>query len=270
MQIICCQLDIVWENKPANHDKVRALLEQAAPPRGSLVLLPEMFATGFSMNVAAISDSASHHTQDFLARAAVDYGVYLLGGLVATAPDGRGRNECVIFSPKGEEIARYCKLHPFSFGGETQHYAAGESITLFNWQGFTVAPFICYDLRFPEIFRAAVRRGANLFPVIASWPATREQHWMTLLTARAIENQAYVAGVNRCGTDPHLRYSGRSMILDPRGEALAEVGGEERTISAPLDLTALLSYRREFPALDDMRAETEVNLADAKRWQPAL
>jgi len=258
MHIICCQLDIMWENKPANHDKVRALLDQAAPPRGSLVLLPEMFATGFSMNVAAISDSASRHTQDFLARAAVDYGVYLLGGLVTTAPDGRGRNECVIFSPDGEEVARYCKLHPFSMGGEAARFASGDGLCLFAWQGFTVAPFICYDLRFPEIFRAAVRRGANLFPVIASWPVTREQHWLTLLKARAIENQAYVAGVNRCGADPHLQYSGRSIILDPRGEVLAETGSEERTISAHLDLTALLNYRREFPALQDMRAETEV------------
>lgn len=265
MNIVCCQLDIVWENKPANHDKVRALLEKAAPPRGSLVLLPEMFATGFSMNVAAISDGATRDTQDFLARAAADYGVYLLGGLVTTAPDGRGRNECAVFSPDGVEVARYSKLHPFSVGGETQHYAAGESITLFNWQGFTVAPFICYDLRFPEIFRAAVRRGANLFTVIASWPATRESHWLTLLKARAIENQAYVAGVNRCGADPHLPYSGRSIILDPRGEVIAEAGSEERPISAHLDLPALLNYRREFPALDDMRAETEVKLADAKR-----
>src|SRR5262245_30964998 len=126
MNIICCQFDIVWENKSANHDKIRALLETAAPPRDSLVLLPEMFSTGFSMNVAAISDSATHQTQDFLARAAVDYGVYLLGGLVTTAPDGRGRNECAVFSPDGVEVARYCKLHPFSLGGETQHYAAGE------------------------------------------------------------------------------------------------------------------------------------------------
>ena len=255
MHILCCQLNTVWENKPANHDKVRALLDAAAPPRDALVLLPEMFATGFSMNVSAISDSATHYTQDFLARTAIDYGVYLLGGLVTTAPDGRGQNECAVFSPDGVEISRYCKLHPFSFGGETQHYAAGRSIELFTWQGLTVAPFICYDLRFPEIFRAAVQRGANLFTVIASWPATREQHWLTLLKARAIENQAYVAGVNRCGNDPHLSYSGRSIIFDPRGEVLAEAGSEESVIRAQLALSSLLSYRREFPALDDMRED---------------
>jgi omega-amidase len=255
MNILCCQLDILWENKPANHDRVRALLEAAAPPRGSLVLLPEMFATGFSLNVAAISDSVTPYTQNFLARAAADYGVYLLGGLVTTAPDGRGRNQCVVFAPDGAEIARHTKLHPFSLGGEAQHYAAGESICLFAWQGFTVAPFICYDLRFPEAFRAAVRGGANLLAVIANWPAPREQPWLTLLKARAIENQAYVAGVNRCGADPHQPYSGRSVIFDPRGEVLAEAGSEERVISAKPDLRALSAYRREFPALDDMRAD---------------
>jgi predicted amidohydrolase len=255
MNLVCFQLDIVWEDKSANHDKVRALLDAAAPPRGSLVLLPEMFATGFSMNAAAISDSATRYTQDFLARAAVDYGVYLLGGLVTTAIDGRGRNECVIFSPDGVEIARYCKLHPFAMGGEAEHYAAGDEICLFDWQGFTVSPFICYDLRFPEVFRAAVQRGANLFTVIASWPSLRESHWLALLKARAIENQAYVAGVNRCGTDPHLPYSGRTIILDPRGEVLAEAGSAESTINAQLDLPALLSYRREFPALRDMRPD---------------
>jgi predicted amidohydrolase len=255
MNLVCCQLDIVWENKPANHAKVRALLDRAAPRRGSLVALPEMFATGFSMHSAAVSDSHSRQTQEFLARTAADYGVYLLGGVVTEAPDGRGRNECVVFSPEGMEIARYCKLHPFTLGGEAQHYLAGDGICVFACQGFTIAPFICYDLRFPEVFRAAVRRGADLLVVIANWPAPREEHWVTLLKARAIENQAYVAGVNRCGQDPQLPYSGRSLILDPRGHILAEAGGEEGTISAQLDLGALVSYRREFPALSDMRAD---------------
>ena len=253
MNIVCCQLDIVWENKPANHDKVKKLLDRAAPPQGSLVVLPEMFATGFSMNVKAISDSTSRETQDFLAKTANDYYVYILGGIVSTAADQRGRNECVIFSPGGVEVARYCKMHPFTLGGEAKHYASGPCTQIFKWYEFTLAPFICYDLRFPEVFRTATQRGANLFTVIASWPKPRHDHWITLLKARAIENQAYVVGVNRCGRDPHHLYLGNSMIIDPRGQILADAGTEEGTISAELDLPALINYRREFPFLKDIR-----------------
>ena len=255
MDVIGCQLDIVWEDKPANHDQVRALLEAAEPSRGSLILLPEMFATGFSMNVAAISDSRSRETQDFLAGTAVKYGVYLLGGVVTTSADGRGRNECVVFSPDGVEVSRYCKLHPFTPGGEAQHYAAGTGTRIFACQEFTVAPFICYDLRFPEVFRAAVRRGANLLTVIASWPVMREQHWITLLQARAIENQAYVVGVNRCSHDPYLSYSGHTMIIDPSGQVLADAGSQEGTVSVELSLASLTAYRQQLPFLNDIRPD---------------
>ncbi|HKG80277.1 MAG TPA: nitrilase-related carbon-nitrogen hydrolase, partial [Pyrinomonadaceae bacterium] len=120
---------------------------------------------------------------------------------------------------------------------------------------FTVSPFICYDLRFPEIFRAAVFQGAQLFVVIANWPASRVRHWITLLKARAIENQAYVMGVNRCGNDPKLSYSGHSMIIDPRGEVLADASEVEGVISAEIDAEALAQYRREFPFLNDIHHE---------------
>ena len=167
MQIIGCQLDIVWENKPANHDRVRRLLETAPLRPGSLVVLPEMFATGFSMNVAAITEGESRETERFLAGLAREYGVTVLGGVVTTGADGRGRNEAVAFAPEGNEAARYCKMHPFSYGGETQHYTSGCRPSVFAVQEFTVAPFVCYDLRFPEIFRRAVKRGATLMTVIA-------------------------------------------------------------------------------------------------------
>jgi len=260
MKIVCCQLDIVWEDKAANYARVQALIERAAPDEGSLVVLPEMFATGFSMNVEVISDSGSRETAMFLAAMASKYKVHMIGGVVTTAPEGRGRNEAAVFAPSGAEVARYCKIHPFSFGEESNHYVGGARIALFDWGEWAVAPFICYDLRFPEVFRAAVRHtdghaGAQLFTVIANWPAVREEHWITLLKARAIENQAYVAGVNRCGSGGKLAYSGRSLIIDPRGQVLADAGGEEGTITADLDLPALLAYRREFPALNDMRPE---------------
>jgi predicted amidohydrolase len=255
MQVACCQLDIVWENKPANHAKVRILLDRAAPPRGSLVALPEMFATGFSMDVKTITDTSSRETYEFLSRTAANYGVFLAAGIVQNAGESRGRNECVVFSPSGDSVAQYCKIHPFSYAGETNHYVSGEQITFFDWHEFTVSPFICYDLRFPEIFRAAVVQGAQLFVVIANWPASRVRHWITLLKARAIENQAYVMGVNRCGNDPKLSYSGHSMIIDPRGEVLADAGEDEGVISAEIDAEALAQYRREFPFLNDIHHE---------------
>ena len=253
MRIYCLQLDIVWENKPPNHRRVLELLEESKPERGSLVALPEMFATGFSMNVDRITDSSSRETQSFLADVASKFDIFLLAGIVTTSPGGRGRNECVIYGPDGAEVARYAKMQPFTCGGESAHYEAGEGVCLFPWGGFQVAPFICYDLRFPELFRAAVRRGANFYTVIASWPIARVAHWVALLRARAIENQAYVAGVNRCGRDPFLIYPGRSIIVDPRGEIIAESGDEEAVISAEVDLNALMDYRHQLPFLNDHR-----------------
>ncbi len=255
MQIFALQLDSVWENKAANHDKVLSLLDKAKPPARALVVLPEMFATGFSMNVAAIHDE-SRETQGFLSRAAAERKIYLMAGVVMKdEATGRGRNEAVVYSPEGAEVARYCKLQPFTLGGESEHYVAGERLRLFKCGEFTVAPFICYDLRFPEHFRRAAAQGANLIVVIASWPAVRDDHWVTLLRARAIENLAYVVGVNRCGHDPKHYHSGRSVIYDPHGRPLADAGGAEGWIEAQLELQPLVDWRRSFPALDDMRPD---------------
>lgn len=255
MKVFCCQHDITWENKPANHARVRDLLKAANIPRGSLVLLPEMFSTGFSMNVQGICEGADCDTEKFLSSLAQEMGVTVLGGAVVLGADGWGRNQSLTFSPEGKELARYSKMQPFSLGGELQHYTPGEEIVTFSWGGFTVAPFICYDLRFPELFRAAAKRGAQLITVIANWPVTRIQHWITLLQARAIENQAYVAGVNRCGTDPRYIYNGRSIIVSPHGDILADAGNGESVIGAELDLAAILKWRSDFPALLDMRTD---------------
>lgn len=255
MKIFGCQLNIAWENKVANYDRVRRLLDEAHVSAGSLVVLPEMFSTGFSMNVAAIREGAPSETEAFLSSVARQYQAHVLGGLVRSDLNGFGRNEAAVFTPDGSLAARYCKMHPFSFGKETQHYVAGHEIATFQWQGFTVAPFICYDLRFPEIFRVAVRRGAQLFVVIANWPLGRVKHWVTLLQARAIENQACVVGVNRTGNDPKLSYPGRSLIVDPRGEIIADCGSEEGVVAADVELETVTDWRKEFPALQDMRPE---------------
>jgi len=255
MKIYCCQFNIEWENKTANFAKVRALLAAEKPEPGALVLLPEMFATGFSMNIAGIAEKQGGPSEKFLAETARDLGVFLMGGIVTAGEQERGRNEAVIFSPRGDLVGRYCKAQPFTLGGESDHYEAGGEVVIVPWQGFSLAPFICYDLRFPELFRSAVRRGANLITVIANWPVARIQHWVTLLQARAIENQAYVAGVNRCGTDPKLTYTGRSLIVNPGGEIMVEAGAEESVIKADIDLKKVLSFRADLPFLNDIRSD---------------
>jgi omega-amidase len=253
MKLYCCQTDITWENKAANYGRVHKLLSVTKPERDSLVLLPEMFATGFSMNVPAIQEGPKAETEKFLAQLAKEFGIFVIGGVVGDAPDGRGYNQALVVGPDGTPRARYSKMQPFSLGGEAKNYMAGDKPVLFAWHDVKAAPFICYDLRFPEVFRSAVRGGAQLFTVIANWPIMRIHHWVTLLQARAIENQAYVAGVNRCGTDPKFTYNGRSVIVDPHGAILADAGEGEGVISAEISPEIVNKWRAEFPALQDMR-----------------
>jgi len=253
MHLAGVQLDLAWEDKAANHAKVRDLVAAAKLPKGSLLVLPEMFATGFSMNVAGIAEAPGGMTEAFLSALAMERGIHVCGGLVGRAADGRGLNQSVTVGPDGSVVARYAKIHPFSYAGETDYYAPGTETLTYAWSGATVSPFVCYDLRFPEIFRNAAKKGAQILTVIANWPEAREAHWLALLKARAIENQAFVIGVNRCGKDPKLAYSGRGQVLDPRGNVLADGGNREGVFGADLDLAALLAYRKEFPALQDMR-----------------
>jgi predicted amidohydrolase len=253
MYIAGVQLDIVWENKQANHDKVRSLIAAAKLPKGALIALPEMFATGFSMNVAEIAQSDARETEAFLASLSQEHGIFICAGVVTRNSDGRGLNQSVTFAPDGELVARYSKIHPFSYGGETEQYAPGTEVVIYLIGKLVIAPFVCYDLRFPEIFRNAVKRRAQLYTVIANWPEPREAHWLALLKARAIENQAFMLGVNRCGRDPKLAYSGRSQLIDPRGNVLADAGNAEGVFGAEIDLDSLRAYRKDFPALNDMK-----------------
>ena len=161
MKIACCQVNTVWENKSDTHARVAQLLDAANLERGTLVVLPEFFSVGFSFNVAKIAEGKHQETETFMAQTAKRLGVFLMGGVVNMGDDNKGRNEAVVFDPGGKEVARYCKLHPFSFSGEDQHYEPGNNVIVFNCHQWVVAPLICYDLRFPEAFRAAVRRGAE-------------------------------------------------------------------------------------------------------------
>jgi predicted amidohydrolase len=252
MNIACVQYDIAWENPAANHAKVTALLRSAHVSRGSLVLLPEMFPCGFSMAVAAIAQEQGGANEEFMAATAREFGVFLLGGIPVKGRDGKGRNECLVFSPEGKLLARYCKMRPFTLAGELDNYERGDLGKVFNCGEVRVAPFICYDLRFPELARAVMPQRPHLITYIANWPNTRLHHWPRLLQARAIENQAYVAGVNRIGDDPRFKHSGRSMIVDPHGEIIADAGNAECVIQAEMNVASVDEYRRVFPALEDM------------------
>jgi predicted amidohydrolase len=255
--LFAVQLDIAWEDKAANFRNVRALLEATPPAAGSLVVLPEMFASGFSMNLAATRQGPEREDETFLAGLAREHGVFVVGGVVSPGAAEMGRNEAVAFSPDGALLARYTKFHPFSLGGEAQGHEAGREIATFAWGGFVVAPFVCYDLRFPEIFRAAARRGASLFVVMALWPVKRQQHWLTLLQARAIENQAYVVGVNRVGTEPGYTYAGRSVVVDPHGVIIADAGEREHVLATTIEAEVVAAWRRDFPALRDAHWEAK-------------
>jgi omega-amidase len=255
MQIIGCQTDICWHDKPANFAAVRHLLDGTAIEPGALIVLPEMFATGFSMDAPAIAETADGPTNRFLSELARQHASYVVGGVVALAADGRGCNQAAVFGADGAQLARYDKLHPFSFAGEDRHYSGGTDVAVVDCGPWRVAPLVCYDLRFPEIFRRATQQGATLLVVIANWPAARVAHWTQLLIARAIENQAYVVGVNRAGHDPKLAYPGRSVIVDPQGAIVTQLDQQPGLLTGQLDLTALETYRQQFPALADIRPE---------------
>lgn len=252
MHVVCCQYDIAWEDKPANFAKVNALLEQASLEPESLIVLPEMSFTGFSMDVDRIAENPGGHSEIFLGNTARKHRVFIAGGIVTRGDDARGRNQLVVFSPDGSEVARYSKIQPFTLGDESNHYTGGDAVVTFRCGSHLVSPFICYDLRFPELFRIAAAQRPELFVVIANWPVARIGHWTRLLQARAIENQAFVVGVNRCGHDPRYEYSGGSIVVNPHGDILAEAGQSERTIRAHLDFVWLDQYRRDLPFLNDM------------------
>ena len=250
MNILALQFDIIWEDKEANFATVRRLLSQNPPLPNTLLVLPEMFATGFSMNPAIVEREEGTIMQ-FLREIAQEFSIFVVGGVALHTPHGN-QNQAITFAPSGEKLAVYAKQYPFTLGGEV--YTPGTQGQTFLWNSLTVAPFVCYDLRFPEIFRAvAAQNQPHLYLIIASWSPTRIHHWIRLLQARAIENQAYVLGVNRTGSDPNMLYVGRSIFIDFHGEILADAGEKEGVIRGNLDTEALLEYRAKFPFLKDIR-----------------
>jgi predicted amidohydrolase len=248
-------MDITWEAKRFNFLRARGMLRGAGVAPGSLVLLPEMFATGFSMNVDGIAEAPGEETEAFLRDLAAELSCTVVGGIVRRGFEGKGRNCAVVAGSGGALLAEYAKLHPFSFGDEADHYAGGQKPVLLELADTRIGLSVCYDLRFPELYRRLAQAGAEVLLVIANWPVAREAHWVTLLQARAIENQCFVAGCNRVGRDPRNTYGGRSLIVGPRGEILADGAAWEHVVSADLQFATLRSWRETFPALRDIRPD---------------
>jgi omega-amidase len=260
MQCYLIQHSIDWGNSSQTCERVSKLIAQHAPVPRSFIVLPEMFSTGFDVKTQRGingTDGSLGSVDEFLSHLAQSTGCWVIAGGVSFNTKAQKRNNLSkLFAPDGTQIAAYQKIFPFSYGKEHLYFDCGNTICTVPLEQFTLSPFICYDLRFPEIFRHAALQGANLFTVIANWPAVRTQHWRTLLQARAIENQAYVLGVNRVGNDPKTQYEGHSMIIAPDGEILAEAKeNTECVVTANIEVETVNTYRKKFPALLDIQPQ---------------
>jgi predicted amidohydrolase len=251
MKIACFQYDTAWEDRDANLATVARMLDEM-PSDTDMVILPELFAVGFTMNIDGVVEDAEGPTHEFLAREAGTRGIRIVGSAVHDQ-NGLGRNMALVYNSEGEHVCSYAKIHPFSYAGENEYYAEGTEITIFESKGMAFCPFVCYDLRFPEIFRKAVRRGVDAFILPANWPTARLDHWKTLIRARAIENQAYMIAVNRTGEGNGVAYPGHSMVIDPWGDVVAELGDEEGILSAEISRERVEHIRSTYPFLKDMK-----------------
>lgn len=247
------QFDIAWEDKAANLKTARDLISGADPQKDDLILLPEMFDTGFSLNTDVTADR-DDLTLAGIRDLATSFGAYVQGGRTVAGRNGAlATNHAVIVTPDGTLIGEYAKIHPFTYGRESERFVGGDRVMTYPWGDLTVCPAICYDLRFPELFRDGLAAGAEVFALGANWPAPRQAHWRALCIARAIENQAFMLAVNRTGNDPHLPYVGGTIAVDPTGEILGELGDETNVLSVEVDPAKVTGWRREFPAWQDAR-----------------
>jgi predicted amidohydrolase len=251
MKVAAIQHDIVWEDAGATRKTVAPMIAAAAAGGARLICLTEMYATGFSMRPERIAEDQGGPNEQFLADQAREHQAWLVASIAQWGEDGRARNNAVLAAPDGR-VVRYAKIHPFSYAREHEHYAAGDRFLTVDIDGLRVTPFVCYDLRFADEFWAVAAR-TDLYLVPANWPQARREHWRILLRARAIENQAYLIGVNRVGRVGDLVYNGDSAILDPLGRTLAEAAVGPAVLVADVDPAEVVRVRAEFPFLPDRR-----------------
>lgn len=254
MKIGLAQIDMGFEERERAMALCRGMLAEAGEQGADLVVFPEMTLTGFTLRPEAFGElrQGSESIAFFRAEARKNNTAVCFG--MPVHENGISTNHCIVLSKTGEVLADYAKIHPFSYGAEAKHYTGGSKICTCALEGVPYAPFICYDLRFPEIFQIASQKSW-LVSVIANWPVSRIAHWKALLQARAIENQCFLIGVNRCGSGGGLEYSGDSLLFSPGGELLAAAEpGSGLTVAEihPKDVPAL---REKFPFKADRRPE---------------
>ena len=253
MRIAAVQHDIVWEDRDANFERLAPQVAGAVGAGAELVLLTETFSTGFSMT-PGVGEPEGGPSSRFLEQQAATHGVWVGGTCPEIADDGNlPYNSFVLAGPDGT-THRYRKLHPFTHAGEHERFRAGEKPVTVQIGDLRVTPFVCYDLRFANVFWQAGPE-TDVYLVPANWPASRRTHWQALLLARAIENQAFVVGCNRVGTaGDGTEHVGDSRIVSPMGEVLASAAGVETIVLADVDPAEVSGTRDRFRFLPDRRS----------------
>jgi len=253
MRIALFQLNIAWENKVTNFKKAESFTKKIKDEKVDLIILPELFSTGYTMNSMALAEDISGETPSFLSMVAKKYNVNILGSFIEKTEE-KPKNSAILFNEKGELTFHYSKIHLPSFLNENKHYSSGKEIPTFELGGHKFGAIICYDLRFPELFRKLVEKDVVCIIVIASWPSERIEHWDVLLKARAVDNQLFVIGVNRVGQSPTSNYPGHSVMVDPFAKVMAFYNeNEEGIIIRDIDFSLVDRIRKEYPILKDRK-----------------
>ncbi|MCU7495813.1 MAG: hypothetical protein HF314_00175 [Ignavibacteria bacterium] len=250
MKIGLVQYDPVWENKQENMIKLDNLIGKIQE-NYSLLIFPEMTLTAFTMNSGEFAEEEGGPSCQYFAGIARKLNTEVIAGFIEKS-GSKIFNSLVHFDTGGTIKSKYRKIHPFSFSGENVHYERGEKTIISSSGEWKIGLAICYDLRFPELFRTYAKERAELMVVIANWPVKRIEHWKALIKARAIENQCYIAAVNRVGNDPGNEYNGFSSIISPLGEELVRLVDSEVISGTEISFDGLLEVRKRMPFLNDM------------------
>ena len=251
MQIGLDQLAIEWENPAANMAKVNELVSKLNQ-KLDLLIFPELSLTGFTMNSKHFAEEIDGTCTQFFMDLAKRIKTNIFCGVIER--DGNDfYNSLVHFDENGLLMARYRKIHPFSFAGEDENYTASNELVITEIDHKKIGLTICYDLRFPELYRLYTKKGIDVLINIANWPTPRIEHWRTLLKARAIENQCFMIGVNRTGTDPKHIYNGYSGVYNPLGKELLSVENDEGIFTVEIEIDEVNETRKSLPFLKDMK-----------------
>ena len=238
-----------------NLQKASDFMTDATPEAGDIVLLPEMFPSGFYYEDLDQMASGAGQVIDWMEQIAANYGIHIAGSMAVHRSSGIA-NSLTIVAPNGQVHAAYDKIHLFPMAGEHHHFIAGEETVTADLNGTTTGLAICFDLRYPELTRRLCREGARLTLVSAQWPEERIDHFRDLVRVRALENQMFVAACNSCGDNGKgLIMGGNSMVANPWGEVAGSLGSDEGILSVAVDMDLVRKLREKFPVLDYTRTD---------------